>query len=217
MRMIFARWTFPLLVALMVCGATPRRAEAAPDPVIASVMSAGAMTIPLTLTTILWATGQGKSEGIRFDVGMASLGVAATVAPSVGQIYAGGGTDAFVTFLLRTVTSSVMLTGVGFRLRGADNRRSMGLALALTGGVPTLFLALYDIYAASVSAKEARYEAGYAQIGVPPELVGLAACGPIPCAVGGADDPLAEVHAALATRTLGASDQVPSLTAAVVP
>lgn len=200
MRGLVRRWLLPLLAALVVCTAAPERAEAAPDPVIASMLSVGSMAIPLTLTAILWGTGQGKSEGIRFDIGMVALGVGSVFSPSVGQIYAGGGTDAFVTFLLRTVTSAVMLTGVGFRLRGAENRQTLGLALALTGGVPTLFLAAYDVYAAAVSAKEARYEAGYARVSVPPELIGVALCGPIPCAVGGEHDPLGAVHDALAMR-----------------
>ena len=198
------RRLLPVILALCVgggiLGATPRRAEAAPDPVIASMMSVGAMAIPLTLTAILWGTGQGKSEGIRFDIGMVSLGIGSALAPSVGQIYAGGGTDALVTFLLRTVTTGVMLTGVGFRLRGPENRQTFGLALAITAAVPTAFLAFYDVYAASVSAREARYEAGYARVAVPPELIGVALCGPIPCAVGGQSDPLSEVHAVLAER-----------------
>lgn len=207
MRRSLLRWLVPLLAVLVLSSATPRRAEAAPDPVIASMMSVGAMALPLTLTAILWSTGAGKAEGIRFDVGMVGLGIGAILSPSVGQIYAGGGTDAIVTFLLRTVTSAVMLTGVGFRLRGAENRQTMGLALALTGGIPTAFLAAYDVYAAAVSAKEARYEEGYARVAVPPELVGVALCGPIPCSVGGADDPLSAVHQVLAQRTADTSTQ----------
>ena len=78
-----------------------------------------------------------------------------------------------------------MLIGVGYNLRGPDNRKVLGTSLAVTGGVPTGLLAIYDIYAAAVSAKEARYEAGYAEIEVPPDLREVALCGPLPCARAG--------------------------------
>lgn len=174
-----------ILVAFVVVSSPrPARAEA-PDPVIASVMSAGATVVPLTLSAILLATGRGADEGIRFDAGMVTLGLGSVVGPSAGQLYARGGTDAFVTFLLRAVTGAVMLVGVGFALRGPDNRQVLGTSLAVTGGVPTGLLAIYDIYAAAISARDARYEAGYAEIEVPPELVDVALCGPMPCARAG--------------------------------
>lgn len=194
MRSVPRRLLLIGLMAAVLLSATPRAAEAGPDPVVASLMSAGATAIPLTLSGILLGTGRGADEGIRFDLGMATLGIGVTVGPSVGQIYASGGTDALVLFLLRTVTGAVMTTGVGFRLRGAPNRQTMGMALALTGGVPTGLLALYDIYAASVSATEARYKEGHAQISLPADLIGVARCGPIPCEVGGTDNPMGAVH-----------------------
>lgn len=216
MRSVSLRLLFGLTAALVV-STGPRPAHAAPDPVVASLMSVGATAIPLTLSTILLATGRGSDEGIRYDAGMATLALGAIVAPSAGQIYAGGGTDAFVTFLLRAVTGAVMVTGVGYRLRGAPNRQTMGMALALTGGVPTGLLAIYDIYAASVSATEARYKEGHAQLVLPADLIGVARCGPIPCQVGGMDNPMGAVHDLLAlslhapTPDLPASEPPPEL------
>ena len=172
-----------LMAATLLTGA-PRRAEAAPDPAVAAVMSAGATALPLAVTGILWGTGRGSDEGVRFDVGMVTLGLGSIVGPSAGQIYAHGGVDAFLTFLLRAVTGAVMVTGVGYRLRGAENRQTMGLALAVTGAVPTGLLAIYDIYASAVSAKEAGYREGHGQVVMPDDLRELAVCGPIPCPVG---------------------------------
>jgi hypothetical protein len=175
---------FSVLLVALFSWAAPERAEAAPDPAVAAVMSAGATALPLAITGILWGTGRGTDEGVRLDAGMVTLGVGSILGPSAGQLYARGGVDAFLTFLLRAVTGAVMLTGVGFRLRGAENKQTMGLALAITGAVPTGALALYDIYAAAVSAKEAGYEEGYGAVTIPPDLMELAVCGPIPCPVG---------------------------------
>ncbi|MCA9551722.1 MAG: hypothetical protein KC933_16915 [Myxococcales bacterium] len=172
------------LLGMYLLVAAPGRAEAAPDPVVASVMSVGATALPLAITGIMWGTGRGADEGVRLDVGMIALGLGSIVGPSAGQIYAHGGVDAFLTFLLRAVTGAVMLTGVGFKLRGAENKQLMGSALAITGAVPTGLLAIYDMYAASVSAREAGYREGYGQVVIPPDLQELAVCGPIPCPVG---------------------------------
>ena len=176
------------LVVGLTLSAAPRTADAAPDPVIASVLSASATAVPLALAAVLLGTGRGAEEGIRFDAGMVTLGLGSILGPSVGQMYARGGVDAFVTWLLRAVTGAVMLTGVGFRLRGPTNRKILGTSLAITGAVPTGLLAIYDIYAASVSATEARYNRSDAQMSVPRELVSVALCGPIPCATEVMDD-----------------------------
>ncbi len=205
MRRVFVQCLFPVVMGAILVAASPRQAEAAPDPAVASLMSASATAVPLAMTAILLGTGRGSEEGIRFDVAMVTLGIGSILAPSAGQIYASGGTDAFVTFLLRSVTGAVMLAGVGFKLRGNERQDGMGKALAIAGAVPTSLLAIYDIYAASVSATETRYKAGFAQTSVPAELLEVAVCGPIPCGVGGADNPMSEVHERLAMLSGSAS------------
>lgn len=175
------------LAVMVVLGlAAPEPARAAPDPVVASVMSAAATLVPVGVGIALLTTGRGFEEGIRFDFGMGSIAAGSIAGPSVGLIYADGGWDAVITFLLRAVTGSVMLTGLGFKLRGAEERDGLGLALSLVGGVPTGLLALYDVYAAARSAQQSRYEEGHARLRrSASELADVALCGPIPCPVGG--------------------------------
>jgi hypothetical protein len=206
MRRVFVRYLLLALMGVLLLGGTPETAEAAPDPVVASVMSASATAVPLAMTAILLGTGRGSEEGIRFDLAMVTLGLGSVLGPSAGQIYASGGTDAFVTFLLRAVTGAVMVAGVGYKLRGNERQDGMGMALAVAGAVPTGLLAIYDIYAASVSATEARYGAGYAQAPIPAELMEIAVCGPIPCRVGGVDNPMADVHERLALLAVPVPD-----------
>lgn len=67
-----------------------------------------------------------------------------------------------VTFLLHTVTGAAMSTGVGLRIRGNEAQEDTGTALAILGGIPTLFLAIWDIVGAGRSAREARYREGRA-------------------------------------------------------
>lgn len=162
----------------------PARAQAAPDPVIASLLSAGSTVIPLAVSGGLLLTGRGSSEGLRYDLGKVFLGIGAIPGPSIGQIYGRGGVDALVTFLLRAVTGAVLILGVSYALRGDENQTGTGNALLWLGGVPTGLLAIWDIYAASVSAREARYEEGHAEVWGPNQiLVDVARCGPIPCAL----------------------------------
>ncbi len=182
-----------LLIAFALCFAVTAlpvsRAEAAPEPVVASLLSVASTLVPLAVTAGLFFTGRGTDEGIRFDIGMTTLGLGVIVGPSVGQIYGSGGVDAFLTFLLRGVTGATMLTGIGLRVRGRDEGiQSLGTALSVIGAIPTLLLALWDIIGASTSAKQARYDAGHGyrtSLSVPDDLIGVAVCGPIPCPVGG--------------------------------
>ncbi len=158
-------------------------ASAAPDPAIASALSASATLVPLSVTLGLWSTGRGTREGLRFDIGMVALGAGVVVGPSVGQIYASGGVDAVVTFLIRSVTSSVMLAGVGLKLRGDDERQGLATALTALGAVPTGLLAIYDIVGAASSARETKYQDSMTlRFQEHEHLVDIARCGPIPCA-----------------------------------
>jgi hypothetical protein len=135
----------------------------------------------------LLGTGRGSEEGIRFDVSLACIAVGSIVGPSVGQIYASGGTDAIITFVLRVITGSVMTTGLGFSLRSEDpTTKRTGTAMLVLGGIPTAFLGVWDWFGAASSAKQTRYRQGHAGIAPPdldPELVSLATCGAIPCAL----------------------------------
>ena len=176
----------PALLAAVLCAASvaaPRRDQANPDPVIAGLLSAGSTVLPLSVSAGLLLTGRGPDEGLRFDIAMGTLAVGSIAGPSIGQIYGRGGTDALITFLLRTVTGSAMTTGVGLRLRGNEAQQETGMALAIIGGIPTVFLAIWDIVGAARSAREVRYRAssGAAWVPITPELADVARCGPIPC------------------------------------
>jgi hypothetical protein len=160
----------------------PARAWAAPDPTIAALLSAGSTVLPIAATTGLWTTGRGVDEGIRFDLGLAFLATGAIAGPSVGQIYGHGGSDSVVTFILRMLTGSLMTVGTGLWAR-SNNTKDVGRALTILGGVPTVFLAGWDIFGAAESAREAtRRERMVADLGLTPDLLSVLACGPIPCA-----------------------------------
>lgn len=163
---------------------TVAEASAAPDPVIAGLLSAGSTLLPVAVGTGLLLTGRGSEEGIRFDIGISAVGIGAVIGPSVGQLYAGGGIDALVSFILRAITGAIMTVGIGLKLRGDEDNQGAGTALAVVGGIPTGLLAIYDVYAATKAAQQARYREGHAVL---PEqevqkLVSIARCGPIPCA-----------------------------------
>lgn len=167
--------------ALFACF-VPFAAEAAPDPVLAPLLSAGATLLPIGVTAGLWAGGRGTEEGIRFDVGLTFLGIGAIFGPSVGQIYAQGGGDAWVSFILRAITGSIMLTGIGLWARADDTGvQSAGQALAIVSGIPTVFLAVYDTIGASSSAIEAARKSGHGRVAMEvrtdfEEIQGLALC-----------------------------------------
>ena len=174
-------WAFALLLATM-----PRTAVAEdPDPVNAVLLSTGSTLVPLGIATGLLATGRGKSEGIRFDVAMAFTGIGSVIGPSVGQFYARGGTNAWVTLGLRLATSATMTTGLALRLRGGEGDRDLGTALFWVGLVPTALLGLYDIITAYGTAKDTKYRGAVVRqsSGLTPELLNVAVCGPVPCEV----------------------------------
>ncbi|MCK6551543.1 hypothetical protein L6R52_37260 [Myxococcota bacterium] len=161
----------------------PVRAAAAPDPTIAALLSTGSTVLPIAATTGLWTSGRGADEGLRFDLGLVFLATGAIAGPSIGQIYGSGGSDAVVTFILRMLTGTLMTVGTGLWVR-SDNTKDAGRALAILGGIPTVFLAGWDIFGAAESAREStRRERMVADLGLTPDLLSVLACGPIPCVI----------------------------------
>ncbi len=154
----------------------PARVDAAPNPAIASLLSVGSTLIPIGVATGLLLTGRGADEGLRYDISMGAIAIGSIVGPSVGQLYGEGGWDALLSFVLRAITGSIMTLGIGFHLRGNEDTHSAGIALAVVGGIPTGLLAIYDVWAAQDSAKEAKYREGHAEMPAP-ERSALASCG----------------------------------------
>ena len=176
----------PLRIVMALISGTPAVSAAAqPDPVNAVVLSAAGTAVPVAVAAGLLADG-GADEGVRFNLSLAALGIGAAVGPSVGQFYAGGGTNAWVTLGLRAATGATMTTGLGIRLRGEDDQQTLGTALFWIGLVPTVLLGLYDIITVYGTASQARYlDSPIAdQAGLTPELYSVAVCGPVPCAAG---------------------------------
>jgi hypothetical protein len=145
----------------------PARAEAAPNPTIASLLSVGSTIIPVGIGTGLLVAGRGSNEGLRFDLGISFVAVGSIGGPTVGQLYGQGGWDTLVSFLLRAVTGAVMTAGIALHLRGDEGTQSAGLPLIIVGAIPTGLLAIYDVWAAQDSAKEAKYREGHARIDPP--------------------------------------------------
>ena len=149
------------LAGVLTTCATPARA-AGPDPTIAAMLSTTSTLVPIGLTTALWLDGRGTDEGLRFDLGMTFLGLGAIFGPSMGQIYAEGGGDAWLSLFLRAITGSVMATGAGLWIRGESSKaQSSGRVLSFVGGVPTLLLAIYDIFDARANAREGQARRGH--------------------------------------------------------
>ncbi|MFO0723793.1 MAG: hypothetical protein U1E65_08435 [Myxococcota bacterium] len=151
------------IAALLVAGiglAPLRPVHAAPDPTIATVLSAASTVVPLAVTVALWTPAPGVGEDVRFNMGMTFIGIGSILGPSVGQIYAEAGGDAVVSFILRSITATVMLVGSGYWAR-SEEHRGLGQALTIVGGVPTALLALYDIFGASSSAIAAAAQSGH--------------------------------------------------------
>lgn len=152
-----------IIAATVGISTSPRRAEAnSPDPVIAALISTGTTIIPLSATAALWTGDRGTGEGVRFDLGMMFLALGAIIGPSVGQIYAEGGADAWTVFILRAITASIGIAGAGLWARGSNfDVRNAGRALSAVGGVPTLLLAVYDIWDAADNAVDTQRRRGY--------------------------------------------------------
>jgi hypothetical protein len=142
---------------LSFMAASTRSVEAAgPDPVVAGILSAASTIVPISLTLILWAPEDGLAEDVRFNTGMISLGLGSILGPSIGGFYAGGQSDTWITLLLRTLTGSLMLSGIGLAARGEEgSSRDLGQALAWSGAIPTGLLAIYDLWTVPGRAEEA--------------------------------------------------------------
>ena len=182
-----SRLTSRFMIGLVVAATLlPRTTFAAgePDPVNAILLSTGSTLVPLGIAASLLTTGRGKDEGARFDASMAFTGIGSVLGPSVGQFYAGGGTNAWVTLGLRAVTGATMTAGLAIRLRGPEEDRALGNALFWVGLVPTALLGLYDIITAYGTARESKYrDAPIAGTGLTHDLISVAVCGPVPCSV----------------------------------
>ena len=184
MRTAKSRPWVALLLALSFTFASVQPAQAAPDPVIASLLSTGSTLIPVAIGTGLLTTGRGADEGLRFDMALGTIALGSIAGPTVGMLYGEAGIDALVTFLLRLLTGGIMVAGLGLRLRGGENVRGLGLALLVVGAIPTGLLAIYDIFAAASAATEARRASGIGGSSaslLAPELLSIARCGPVPC------------------------------------
>lgn len=173
------------LACALSCTSASPALGAAPDPLFAALLSTGSTAIPVGISGGLLLFGRGKAEGIRFDLGITALAVGASFGPSVGQIYGDGGTDAVVAFVLRTLTTGVMVTGAAISMRGDEGAAGAGDALFVLGAIPTTLLAVWDIFGAASSARAARYRAGHsgsAALELEPSVLSLLRCpGPIPC------------------------------------
>jgi hypothetical protein len=165
------------LVVAALIAILPARVDAAPNPLIASLLSVGSTLIPVGIGTGLLLSGRGSDEGLRFDVGLATIAVGSIAGPTVGQLYGQGGWDTLVSFVLRLITGAVMTVGIGIDIRGGEDIKTAGLAMAIVGGIPTGLLAIYDVWAAQDSAKEAKYREGHALIEAPTHRAELASCG----------------------------------------
>ncbi|MEM1023942.1 MAG: hypothetical protein AAGD10_00210 [Myxococcota bacterium] len=164
-----------LMLGLMFFGAV--EAKAAPKPGVARTLSAASFALPVASGVIMLGTSRGTASDNRLYTGLALISTGAAVGPSVGQWYAKGGTNAWVTFGLRTLSTGMMTSGSIVRARADESLDGLGLALALIGGGLTGALSIYDIVDAGKTAREARYESGFARL----QLEDIARCGPFPC------------------------------------
>jgi hypothetical protein len=153
---------FTTAIAVAVASLQPSHADAAPDPLIASMLSLGSTLVPIGVSGVLFFTGNGTDENVRFDLGLTTLALGAILGPSIGQVYAHGGVDAWVAFFLRLITGGIMVAGTGLAFRGTGDGQTAGIALAILGAVPTAFLAGWDIFGAASAAKAQRYQEGHA-------------------------------------------------------
>ncbi|MEM7677662.1 MAG: hypothetical protein AAF449_16830 [Myxococcota bacterium] len=166
----------------LIAGSTEAQAVGEPDPVNAVILSTAGTAVPIAVAAGLLATGDGAKEGMRFDVARALVAMGAVIGPSVGQFYAKGGTNAWVTLGLRLATAVPMTAGLTLKLRGMPEDQTLGDALFWAGLVPTALLGLYDIVTALSTARASKYrDAQVARLGLTPELIEIARCGPMPC------------------------------------
>ena len=164
----------PLLLGLML---SAHRAEAAPKPGVARTLSAASFAVPVASGVLMLTTSRGTSSDNRLYTGLALVSAGAAFGPSVGQWYAKGKTNAWVTFGLRTLSTGMMTSGSIVRARGDPSLDGLGLALAIIGGGLTGTLSLYDIVDAGRTARQTRYHSGFARR----ELIDIARCGAFPC------------------------------------
>ncbi len=172
-----------LAVVFIGCTFSPKEARAGkPDPVIATMLSVASTLLPLGVSSGLLFTGRGSDEGLRLDVGLSLVGVGSIIGPSIGHIYAGTGTDAWVTLGLRVLTGGLMTAGIGLKFRGNEDQQTPANALVVIGASLTALLAGYDFYAAYKSAEESHIRRQLGQLELSQELIDIQHCGAFPCA-----------------------------------
>lgn len=157
----------------------PAGAAQRPDPAIATLLSLGSTLLPVGTGLALLTLDDGVTENERLVAGLTAVSLGASVGPSVGQWYARGGGDAWVTFILRSLGTGMMTTGIAVRVADDPDFRDLGLATAILGGTATTVLAVYDIATASRTARETRRASGFGLRS--PDLRDVARCGPFPC------------------------------------
>lgn len=167
-------WAVAVFLAPLAAAGAER-----PDPVKATLLSLGSTLLPVGTGVALLTLDDGVTEDARVVAGLTAVAVGASVGPSVGQWYARGGGDAWLTFFLRSLGTGMMTSGIAVRVDDGTEFRDLGLATAILGGAVTSALAIYDIATAGRTARETRRASGFASR--PPDLLEVARCGPFPC------------------------------------
>lgn len=155
-------WLMILAFCLSMTSSQVSHAAKRPDPVVATLMSVGATVIPLALGTILWTQDRGINEGFRYDMGFVFFAIGGVLGPSTGKFYADQTSDAWISMILRGLTSGIGLAGSALWLRGETAQtRNNGRALAGIGIGATGLLSLYDIWTAGSAALETQRMRGF--------------------------------------------------------
>ena len=161
-RSSLRNWLIIFAICFGMYSAQVSHAAKRPDPVVATLMSIGATVIPLTLGTILWTQDRGINEGFRYDMGFVFFAIGGVLGPSTGKFYADQESDAWISMILRGLTSGIGLSGSALWLRGETAQtRNNGRALATIGISATGLLSIYDIWTAGSAALETQRMRGY--------------------------------------------------------
>lgn len=198
-RLLLTAVTLSALTGFSIAPATA--SAAGPEPANASILSATATILPIAVGGSLLLTGRRDSEGVRLASAFTTMGIGAAVGPSIGQFYAGGGVDAVVTLLLRSLTTGMTATGGLLALRGGPDEEPTAIALMVVGGLTTVALAVFDIVDAADTARESKIRSASLDPELR-ELMEIAQCGPFPCSTRVASETFEGVEGQLAGTVL---------------
>lgn len=178
------RWWRPSLfwlffLSLIMCAPSRPVRAAAPDPTNASLLGGAGTLLPTAVGASLLLGEDATDDDVRYGSAVAALALGTVVGPSLGQFYAGAGTDAVVTLLLRAATGGLSALGLTLAVRGSEAEETPGIALLVLGAIPTLILAAYDIVDAADSARQRRIQGAHRD--ELRDLASVARCGPLPC------------------------------------